>query len=233
VALIRWAYENKLNDVRVVFIDTGWGAESWDHRTLQGEEYVRSLGFEAVRIKPTMQFEELMKFKKGFPSQRYQWCSVFLKGIPFLDYAEKVDPEGTAVVMVGKRRAESVGRRGTPEFIEKSEYHGGRKLWHPLYLHSDEDRDLLISKTPLPIVAHRSLECSPCINANKADLRALTEVDVLKVENLEKEIGKTVFRPKKKMGAVGIRQVIEWARSSKGTYKPEKPSGCDGGLCGL
>ena len=233
VALIQWAHEHGLNNVKVVFIDTGWAATWWLDRVDKGEQWVKSLNMEAVRLRPVEQFEDLMRHKKGFPSQRYQWCSVFLKGLPFLDYAEKVDPGCSSTVLVGKRRAESLNRSSTPEFVESSEYHGGRKLWHPLYLHSDEERNKLVQKTPLPVLEHRSMECSPCINANRYDLRALTEPEIQRVESLEKEIGKTMFRPKRVMGAKGIRQVLEWARSDRGKYTPSSNSGCDGGMCGL
>jgi len=53
------------------------------------------------------------------------------------------------VVLVGKRRSESRARANTPEYIYESEYHGERTLWHPLYLHDDEQRDELLKEQGL------------------------------------------------------------------------------------
>ena len=88
VAMIQWAHEQGLQDVYVVFIDTGWSSPGWMNRVIHMENWVKSLGFNPVLLTPDIQFKELMRLKKGFPSQRYQWCSVHLKGVPFLSWIE-------------------------------------------------------------------------------------------------------------------------------------------------
>lgn len=235
VAMIQWAYEAGLTDVHVVFIDTGWSASGWLERVEQAEQWVRSLGFNAVRIDPAVKFEDLMRAKKGFPSQRYQWCSVHLKGVPFLDWIDSHDKDCQATVMIGKRRAESQERADTAEFIESSEYHGGRRVWHPLFKHTDSQRDELLQRAGFEPLPHRSRECSPCINSNRADLRLLDERDIAKVEALESEVGNTMFRPARHNGAVGVRKVIAWASASPGTYNEAQEdmfSECSSGYCG-
>jgi 3'-phosphoadenosine 5'-phosphosulfate sulfotransferase (PAPS reductase)/FAD synthetase len=236
VAMIQWAHEQGLQNVSVVFVDTGWAAPGWLDRVARMEKWVETLGFTSIHIKSPMPFEELMVHKKGFPSQRYQWCSGTLKGLPFLTWIDDVDADNTAVVMIGKRREESQERADTPEFVESSEYHGGRKIWHPLYLHTEAMRDELIARAGHPVLPHRSKECSPCINANRSDMRQLSEADILRVEALEEQVGKTMFRPKRHGGAVGIRQVIAWAYAERGKYdnKQEQMFGqCSSGYCGF
>jgi 3'-phosphoadenosine 5'-phosphosulfate sulfotransferase (PAPS reductase)/FAD synthetase len=135
--------------------------------------------------------------------------------------------------VLGLRRAESQERAKTPEYIESSERHGGRDVWCPLFAHSDEDRNALLARAGFEPLPHRSMECAPCINANRADLRALTEVDIAKVEQLEARVGKTMFRSARHNGAKGVREVIAWAYSSPGKYDPKQMSfGCDSGMCG-
>lgn len=235
VALIQWAFERGLTDVRVVFIDTKWAGAGWIERVSRCEAWVASLGFTPVRISPVMGFEDLIKFKKGFPNQRYQWCSGLLKGVPFLEWIDAEDPGCQATVLIGKRREESRERATTPEYVESSEYHGGRKVWHPLYLHTEVMRDELLARAGFAVLPHRSQECAPCVNANRGDFKVLTEPDVARVQALEAAVGKTMFRPKRHLGARGIVQVVQWANSPRGAWRPEDeaPSGCSSGYCGF
>ena len=145
IALIQWAHECSLPDVTVTYCDTGWAAPWWANRVIEGERLATSYGFKTVRCK-SMGMTELIKMKSGWPRHGMQFCTAQLKGLPFLQWIDEVDTECKAVVLIGKRRAESIGRRTTPEFIESSEYHGGRKIWHPLYLHTDEERNALLGR---------------------------------------------------------------------------------------
>lgn len=220
MALIQWAYENNLFDVVVVFIDTGWANKNWSKRVKRGEWFARSCGFETVTIKPEIQFKELMKLKKGFPNQRFQWCSGILKGIPFLNWVDEIDTERNAVVLVGKRREESKERAGTPGYTNESEYHGARTLWHPLFKHTDNDRNALLKRAGFEVLPHRSMECSPCVNANAGDFRELSQDDIDKTNELELAVGKTMFRPQRHNGAAGIIEVVKWAQYGQGKYTP-------------
>lgn len=236
VAMIQWAREQGLQDVSVVFVDTGWAAPGWLDRVARMEAWVQSIGFTVVHLASATSFEELMVRKKGFPSQRFQWCSGILKGLPFLTWIDDVDTENKATVMIGKRREESQERADTPEFIESSIYHGGRRIWHPLYLHTDADRDALLARAGFDPLPHRSKECSPCINANRADLRQLSEVDIQRVEDLESKVGKTMFRPARHGGAKGVRRVVAWAYSERGKYDDRQEqmfNQCSSGYCGF
>jgi 3'-phosphoadenosine 5'-phosphosulfate sulfotransferase (PAPS reductase)/FAD synthetase len=219
MAMLEWASRECLANVTVVYCDTGWGAPGWTDRVELGESVAKRKGFDVVRLS-SIGMENLVRMKSGFPGNGRQFCTAFLKGLPFLQWIDDVDPAGRAIVMVGKRRAESEGRKDTPEFVQESEYHGGRILWHPLYAHTDSARDALLMLAGIEKLPHRSDECSPCVNANRDDLRRLSRCRIDKLRELENEIGKPMFRAGKHAGARGIDAVIEWAKYSPGQYMP-------------
>lgn len=213
MALIRWAHERDLPDVTVVYCDTGWAAPNWPQRVDLGETLARRYGFKTV-IAKSIGMAELVRIKKAWPGNGQQFCTAHLKGVPFLEWIDEVDPECNAVVLIGKRRAESEKRKDTPEFIEASDYHSGRKIWHPLYAHSDDDRNALLSRAGIEPLPHRSLECNPCVNANRGDFVRLTDGEIERVNDLEAEIGKPMFRPKR-FNTIGIHGVIRWAKDGR------------------
>lgn len=227
VALIQWAHERNLENVTAVYCDTGWAAPGWDSRVKAGERLAQSYGFGTARTE-SIGMRELARMKKGWPGNGQQFCTAWLKGVPFLDWAEKHDPNREAVVLIGKRRSESKARAQTPEFVYGSEYHGGRNLWHPLYNHSQSERDTLVRRAGLEVLPHRSQECSPCVNANRQDLLLLTQDQIEEVNELEVEIGKPMFRPKR-FGAVGIYGVMVWAKHGRkrgSMLDPLEDEGC-------
>jgi 3'-phosphoadenosine 5'-phosphosulfate sulfotransferase (PAPS reductase)/FAD synthetase len=211
--MIQWAIEQKLPDVHVVFCDTGWSAPGWMVRVEKVHAYAKANGMQA-HIVQSLGMQELVRMKKGFPGNAQQFCTAHLKGVPFLEWIDEEDKDCTAIVMVGKRRAESEARKNTPEYIYDSEYHGGRTLWHPLYLHTDAERNALIERSGFEPLPHRSLECNPCVNANRQDFLRLTPGEIERVNDLEVEIGKPMFRPKR-FSALGIYGVIAWAKDGR------------------
>lgn len=213
VALIQWAHEHSLPEVTVAYCDTGWATPWWPQRVEQGEALAKSYGFQAVRCK-SMGMAELIRVKKGWPGNGQQFCTQHLKGVPFLEWIDEADKACSATVLIGKRRAESEARKATPEFIESSEYHGGRKVWHPLYLTTNDERNALLNRASFEPLPHRSLECNPCVNANRGDFLRLTPGEIERVNDLEVEIGKPMFRPKR-FNAIGIHGVIVWAKDGR------------------
>lgn len=213
VALIQWAHERCLLGVTVAYCDTGWASPGWPPRVMAGERLAMSYGFDIVRCK-SIGMDELVRMKKGWPGNGQQFCTAYLKGLPFLQWIDEIDHGGNAVVLIGKRRAESEKRKNTPEFIESSEHHGGRKVWQPLYAHSDEQRNDLLLRAGFAPLPHRSLECNPCVNANRSDFLRLTAGEIERVNDLEAEIGKPMYRPKR-FNTVGIHGVIQWAKHGR------------------
>lgn len=214
MAMIRWAYEQGLKNVLVIYCDTLWQAPGWIMRVDLCERLTQGMGFMTARAQ-SMGMAELVRQKKGFPGNgSQQFCTSFLKGLPFLRCIDDYDPDSKATVMVGKRREESEARKDTPEFIYESEYHGGRTLWHPLYLHTEAERDALLQRAGVEKLPHRSKECSPCVNANRADFLRLTPGEIERVNELEVEIGRPMFRPKR-FGALGIYGCLAWAKDGR------------------
>lgn len=258
VALIQWAKEAGLEDVAVVYTDTKWAADWWYDRVEKMEAWVKSLGFTPHRT-TSIGFKELARQKKAFPTQRYQWCSYILKIEPAMRWLDEFDPNKVSVCLVGVRREESQERANFPEFLAKSGNHGDRVMLAPLANKTQDERDALLARAGVDPLPHRSMECSPCINSNKRDLQALTEAEIAECEGLEDamqdEFGltrngkpRTLFRPHRHQGAVGIREVVKWAHSPRGKYQPpagarndvdepddlpdENIMGCEAGFCG-
>ncbi len=158
---------------------------------------------------------------------------------PALEWLDKVDPDREAICVIGVRREESRRRAQFPEWTEESEKHGGRDLWAPLVRVREKERDALVRRAGLEILPHRSMECYPCVNANRQDFLLLDEARIAEIEKLEQSMGHTskgkpryMFRPGRFAGRPeGIREVIEWARSKRGEYAKRKA--CDSGWCGL
>lgn len=233
MAMLQWAHESSLKGVTVVYCDTGWSAPGWFLRVEKGERLAKKYGFDVVRLKG-IGMEELVRIKKGWPGNGQQFCTAHLKGLPFLEWIDSADPECKATVMIGKRRAESEARKNTPEYIENSEYHGGRRIWHPLYLHSETQRDELLVRAGIETLPHRSQECSPCVNANRGDFLRLTPGEIDRVSRMEVEIGKPMFRPKR-FGALGIYGVVAWSKDGRKRGSFDDEESCCAGLfgCGM
>lgn len=221
IALIQWAREQELTGVAVVFTDTGWMADGWLERVDRCENWVRSIGFTPYRTH-SIGFRELARRKKGFPTQRFQWCSYILKIEPGQRWLEEHDPDARAVCLVGVRREESQDRANFPEYLLNSANHGGRVLVAPFAHFTAEQRDELIRRAWFEVLPHRSRECR-CINSNRSDMRRFTDADWQAVAGIEQEIGKPMYRPQRHMGAVGANEVRKWANSPRGQYRPPEP----------
>lgn len=246
VAMIQWAHEAGLKNIHVIYSNTGWAAKWWLPRVEAGFDLCRTYGFEVSEI-ASEGFEALARRKKSFPMNGIQFCTEELKILPSQKFMDDLDPDRIGLVLVGKRKAESVARSKTPEFIENSELDGGRFLWHPLFDRGDAERDALVSRAGFEVTPHRSKECFPCINSNRKDILMLAEdgARVSELEELEKSMGhtskgkpRTLFRPHRYMGATGIRQIIEWAKSPRGKFNLDDGTGtedadCYSGQCGL
>lgn len=234
VALIQWARLEGLRDVAVVYTDTGWSTTDWEARVDILECWVLALGFQPHRTS-SIGFRQLARQKKGFPTQRYQWCSFILKIEPGQKWLAEHDPDGRAVCLVGIRQEESQERKAFPTYLARSANHGDRVMLAPLAHYTEEDRNALLRKAGVEPLPHRSRECK-CINANKADLQRFTPEDVAEIRDMEAEIGRPMYRPHRHMGATGIDEVVRWAHSAHGKYvhdslPDENMLGCDTGFC--
>lgn len=197
IALIQWAYEKKLSPVTVTYADTGWAAPEWPKRVEHCKTWVKSLGFEFVLLKSKADFPTLVREQNGFPTRKFQWCAGFLKGLPLLAWLDKPenDPNCTATILLAHRRSTSRNKATLAEFIEESEHYGERKVWHPLYAHSPEERNQLIQRVGFEILSHRSLECDPCINSDACDVARMSPAVLAKMHALETEMNQKMLDP--------------------------------------
>lgn len=233
IAMLQMLDEHSLKDVTVTYSETNWGDKSWEARVAEVEAWVLSLGWAFVRV-PSIGFEEMVLSQTAtgmFPTRIRKFCTKYLKIKPFLKWVAEFDPEKRAIICVGVRRAESKARSGAPAFMP--EHDDGRHVWQPIVEFSDADRNAMVAKTPLPLLPHRSKECF-CINWNRDDLRNASEDHITRVEALEAKVGRPMFDPKDKMGAVGIREVVRWANSERGQYQApaEDDFSCEDTWCG-
>ena len=253
IALVQHLHEEGLTDVTCLYNDTGWPGEGWTQRVERCEAWAQSLGFQTARTS-SEGMEALVVRKQAWPRQGMQFCTWELKIGPTIEWLSGADPEKLMICANGKRRAESQERSNTVEWIEESAAHDGRRLWQPLHDHDAQARDDLIRRAGFEVLPHKSRECRLCVNSNRVGLAKASEADIAWVERVEARLGvsaktgkaKTMFRPARKMGATGIREVVEWAKSAPGKYvrgtvdlfslddgtgPSESATGCEPGFC--
>lgn len=237
VALLQWAIDNKKSPLLVAYSNTGWSADWWPERVTKFKEYAEKHGAQFHEIQSEGMLN-LVKRKKAWPANGMAFCSYELKIKPAMEWLNGVDPNCESVCLVGIRREESARRANWPEWVEESENHGGRSLHSPLVRYTEEKRNELIKRAGFDVLPHRSMECFPCVNANKADIAMLPPDRIDFIEICENEMGftrnnkaRTMFRPKSKMGATGIREVWQWANTSN-FVAGQKDIFCDSGFCG-
>lgn len=237
VALFQWAIENGVKDIHVAYSNTGWAADWWPERINKWANYILSNGAIFHEIE-SEGMQNLIFRKKAWPTNGIHFCSYELKIKPALEWLEIIDPDKEATCLVGIRRCESSKRANWPEYVEESPNHGGRSLHAPMVRFDDSKRNELILKSGFEVLPHRSMECFPCVDANRNDILMLDENRISLIEKLETEMGytknnkaRTMFRPAKVKGATGIRQVVEWA--SRDNFIPGMNDlFCDSGYCG-
>ena len=241
IALLQLLHEYRLPEQRtvaVVYSDTKWANAEWPARVTKAARWAETLGFFTATTEPELGFADLVRKRQIFPRGRAQFCTSELKIKPAQLWLDRHDPDRRAVCVVGVRRAESLRRSGTPPFVPISDAHGGRQLWHPLVEFDNEARDALVIRAGWEVLPHRSEECA-CIFSNRKDLRRFSEDKIDEIRDLERELAadgsRTMFRPKAYAGARGIDEVIRWARSERGKYRPEEDDepDCDSGMCGV
>jgi 3'-phosphoadenosine 5'-phosphosulfate sulfotransferase (PAPS reductase)/FAD synthetase len=242
VATIQWAFEQGLSDIVVAYSDTQWAAPEWQERVDTVSKWVFENGGAMVVI-PSEGFPDLVRRKKAFPANGMGFCSYELKILPAKIWLDSIDPEKQAICYVGVMQIESENRKDWPRVKEDSPNHGGRTLVSPLAEMTVGDRDGLLERAGFDVLPHRSKECSPCINATIKDIQKVSQEDLIKVVNLEIEMGvgersgkpKYMFRPHRMAGAKGFEQVKAWADQGGGSYSPDQEDlfGCSTAYCGI
>jgi 3'-phosphoadenosine 5'-phosphosulfate sulfotransferase (PAPS reductase)/FAD synthetase len=226
VALLQYMQEKHKGQFCALYNDTGWASDDWPARVAKLSNMCFEMGIQ-VFITKSIGMAELVRKKKGWPmpASAMQWCTQELKEKPSNDFYEKYDPDCGSIIVTGRRRAESQNRASLPLWQHESKKHGGRDVYNPIINFTEEERNNYIGKFGFNPLPHSSMECYPCVCANKTDLAAipLNDKKINFIEELEIELGhtrngkpRTMFRPYRVGGGVGIRQALAWGRGERG-----------------
>ena len=184
-----YASVQKWPDVTVVSVETGFAHPDWSARVSAAEHYARSLGFEVLRLQAKPDFTGLVRAQGEFPTPKFQWCAVYLKGDTLRNWLETRDPLKMAKLVLARRRSQSPQFANLSEYVENDEAFAGRLIWHPLYLHQEAEIKALLTQTPFEWLTHRSLECDPCVNSSPAELKRGIPYIQKRIRALEEEMG--------------------------------------------
>jgi hypothetical protein len=234
IALIQYMLENHPNDkFLVLYNDTGWSREDWPARIQALSDKLASMGILFLTTK-SIGFEKMVENHKGFPmpASAMQFCTSDLKTTPTREFLEKCDPARQWTVVTGRRREESSNRAGLSMLEPETKIYLGRDVYNPLIMHDSVMRDELIYRFGMEPLPHSSMECFPCVCSKRSDLQMLKEYPstVAKIKSMELRAGhtsngkpRTMFRPYRNGGGVGIEQVIAWAVGGRGTKLHDIP----------
>lgn len=226
IALIQYMQENHKGEYCVLYNDTGWARDDWPARIKKVSEKCFAMGV-TFHITKSIGMESIVRKNKGWPmpASKMQWCTLHLKEKPSNAFYEKHDPNCESIIVTGRRRAESQNRANLPLWQYDSKKHGGRDVYNPIINFDENQRDEYIKKFGFEPLPHQSMECYPCVCANKSDLAQMPLDDprIDLIEKIEIELGFTrnekprvMFRPYRVGGGVGIRQAVAWGRGERG-----------------
>lgn len=212
IAVLQWALEQQLDGIVFLAVDTGWAAQRWLQRTEAARQFAQQHGVDTPNLRAPHDMARLVRDRGSYPNRQFQWCAGLLKGLALNEWLDQHDPQGEALLMMGKRRSASVTQRDLPEYIEHYEVLGERRLWHPLFQHDEADIKALVARSGLAYLGHRSLECEPCIYNTRADLVRMQPVDIQRGCALEAEIGQALLPPTSVGGQQQLHHAVDWSR---------------------
>ncbi len=201
-----WLYlknELGLPNLVAVFADTGW-----EHpQTYEYLDYIETKLGPLVRVKPAMDFVQLAKHKKRFPSTKARFCTEFLKMAPAREWlngelaAGRLD-RSTLIQCSGVRHEESPSRAAMAEYVETDDYN---KLpqWRPIITWTWQEVFAIherhgVEPNPLYKQGMGRVGCMPCIMANLSEVGEISRrfPDVVeKVANAEVEVARGDGQP--------------------------------------
>ena len=244
-----------------VFADTGWEAQA----TYDYLDYLRdALSIEIHTVGHPGGMVDKIRARLGFPSRMQRWCTRQLKVEPLQAFHETYRVRGIETVSaMGIRAAESQKRAKMAEVEDDDEWGGW--VWRPLIAWTVEEVLSLhnrhgIKVNPLYQLGFDRVGCLPCIYEQKEAIRLVAEhfpERIDEIERLEAEINQTraeaeaerpghldmkpaaFFQVSHKLAPAGIREVVQWAKTSRGgvqfsLFAPEPRGGCmKWGICDM
>jgi 3'-phosphoadenosine 5'-phosphosulfate sulfotransferase (PAPS reductase)/FAD synthetase len=195
--------------IRATFCDTGNEIEeTYDHVRLLSDR-VHPVEW----VKPELDFYQLARKKKRFPSTKARFCTQDLKMKPSKAYIDGLLAEGFDVIAVsGVRADESEERSKLPEWGDPMASYFGIKEWRPLISWKIEDVFLIhkrygIPMNPLYVKGAKRVGCFPCIMSRKAEIRLIAKkwperIDYLRSQELPDGLGFHSFFARNKVPLV-------------------------------
>jgi len=234
-ATLLWAYERYApENIIVAFCDTGWETRTTYDYVEYISEWCESKDISFNKIKPAMQFEELVYHKKMFPRSFRRYCTQMLKIKPFFMFISQIQQKE---VLVGERSQESPSREKKAH-TEFNEYYNCY-LHRPIkdWTHDDVfkiHQKHNIKHNPMYDLGFSRVGCAPCIMANKKDIALINKYfpeQIDKIKKLENNLqqkreeagladyNNTFFKPKVVGGETiaDIDEQVYWANSTYGT----------------
>lgn len=246
--------------VEYIFMDTGWEhKETYDYLCYLEDRF--DIKINKIRQKIEVHeeykplYDECLKILNRdhsdfvarainyafFPSRRFKWCTTELKIWPLKNYIK--DSEYELINCVGVRRLESKKRSQ----LEMWEYNDGFNVWfHRPLIDWTEQQVIDIHKrhdikpNPLYLVGHNRVGCYPCVNSNKADIKALdkTHPHIEVIRFLESEFKKRKGKERAFFTDDVVDNMIDWSRTSYGgkqysLFNTEEPTCQKWGMCGI
>ncbi|MFT6834227.1 MAG: hypothetical protein ACJA0H_000254 [Francisellaceae bacterium] len=193
IALIQWAFNQQLDNIQVLYVDTNWQSNYWKKRITQVENWCVKLDLKFNIIQPQADFRRQVIEHNQFPSIKFQWCAGLIKGIAMIDWLEIHDDTEEAIILLPNRKDMSLSQTIIEEKIEENEYYNERQTWYPLINYTEKQRNDLINLTPFDKIEKPAESCSPCIYNISRQLRTLSVKDIEKTHSLEQKISKPMF----------------------------------------
>lgn len=186
-----WLYlkhELGIQNLIPIFADTGW-----EHPLTYGYlDYLETAIGPIIRVKPELNFVDLAKKKKRFPSTKARFCTEYLKMKPCREWIRAQIAAGSLVAddliqCSGVRHEESPARAKMAEWVEDDDYYKLRQ-WRPIISWTWQEVFAIHDKyqvdcNPLYKQGMGRVGCMPCIMAN---LREVGEIARRFPEVLEK-----------------------------------------------
>lgn len=182
-----------ISNIIPMFADTGW-----EHPlTYDYLNYLETAIDPIIRVKPPLDFVQLSKDKKRFPSAKARFCTRELKMVPCKEWLDQQLAQGSLVgadiiQCSGVRHEESPARAKMAEWVDKDDFYNMRQ-WRPIISWTWQEVFAMhdkhgIDANPLYKQGMGRVGCMPCIMSNMKEIGEISRrfPEVLeKIENAE------------------------------------------------
>lgn len=188
------------HQINASFCDTGWENEATYEQVRMLSDCVHPIEI----LKPKLDFFELAKNKRRFPSPQARFCTQHLKIVPTREHIDYLLQAYPFVVSVsGLRNSESIERASALEWDLPGMLPAWQ--WRPIIKWSIQDVFTIHAKygipmNPLYAAGADRVGCDPCIFVKKQQLRRVASNNPSRIDQIrekEIEIGSSFFPPSK------------------------------------